>query len=981
MALVIGGYSSHMPSISFVIGPSRSGKTTTVLQHAAQLYQEDPFSEVLILVPTVRHADQIRRRLVQLCGVAFQLRVETIRQFSGSIVDSSVTVNADVANELLKRITHEAVKSGHAAYFAPIARTDGFHRSLSSAATELLQNDVDAEAFGEAAQATGDVQLQGLAALYRSYRRGLDEHQWRHPAELPSIAAAALATGTGVARLVLIDGFEAIREGELRLIKALAAKADVYITLDPDAGDRSSYAYASLNRRFPGALLVLTGKQSSPSLSVFAAEAIDREAELRGIARQIKQLLTDDPALRPSDCAITFRQVGPYLGLARQVFLEYDLPLDPAAGVKLRSRPLGVWLRRLIQLPRNDWRISDLSAVLSSGLVNQDRWGVGREELSLFVRRARRVGLWAGLESLAMNIDGLRTDAQNSEASPAMLQSADGVEKALVDLQALLNGATGAPSTHAAAIDQILFGQSPMVGTGARNTPGASAEMEALRGHLRSIGQTEEAFGLPTMSRGAFLALLEAKLEAPVIVLREAGGVLLAPMHTLHGLRFKHVLIGGLVEGEFPAPRASTTLLGQRARELLAASGLTLSPESRSSEDQLWASDQIRADGSLTLWRSRLNERGRPVTSSYYYTAIDAATLTIDVPTALTAASRRELAIACTQQWANGSTVRPPLPPSWNTVRTAVLVEQRRRSFGNAGAFEGAIDHGLVPQITSANAVWSASRLESYLTCGFQFFGGYGLKLHGIKQEMIDADAATRGIVIHEILQSALEPLIQAGDPLSSRTVEGAVAHLRASGPAIWQRAPQQYGFGHAGLWNLDMNVSFDQLEALLRREAEASDNLAITKVLGAETTFEGSIALEPPMRVMGIVDRIDQGESLTVVVDYKSGRPIERRELEAGKRIQLQLYSYLASMRTGASRMIARYAWVRPPKKEWDLDSAKPEDASLIQAVVGTAAAVRTNVERGNFQVAPSVQPCPSYCAMIHVCRVNEYTRWKSWS
>jgi RecB family exonuclease len=177
------------------------------------------------------------------------------------------------------------------------------------------------------------------------------------------------------------------------------------------------------------------------------------------------------------------------------------------------------------------------------------------------------------------------------------------------------------------------------------------------------------------------------------------------------------------------------------------------------------------------------------------------------------------------------------------------------------------------------------------------------------------------------------------------------------------------------------MNVSFDQLEALLRREAEASDTLAITKVLGAETELKGSIALEPPMRVTGVVDRIDQGAGLAVVVDYKSGRPIERRELETGKRVQLQLYSYLASIRTGASRMVARYAWVRPPKKEWDLDSARPEDASLIQAVVGTAAAVRANVEHGNFRVAPSVQPCPSYCAMIRVCRVNEYTRWKSWS
>ncbi len=974
-----------MPNHSLIIGPPQSGKTALLLGHAAERYAENPFSEVLIIVPTVRHADQVRRRLVDLCGIAFQLRVETMGQFSGSLIDPSSVVSADIADELLSRVATEATAGGGADYFAPIAQTNGFHRLLSSAVSDLMQEHIDPDLIAAAASATGDQALQGLARIYRAYTGSLKQRSWRHPAEVASIAADHINDGASVPPLVLVDGFEALREGELRLIEALATKADTHITMNPHAGDRSAHAHAALKHRLPVATEVVADHHPATSLAVFSAAATDREAQLRGIARQIKQLLTDHPSLRPSDCVITFRQVTPYLSLARQVFSEYDLPLDPAAAVKLRSRPLGVWFGRLMELQRNGWRVRDLAAVLSSGLINLDRWGIGRPEVATFVRHARRMRLWSGMESLQTAVEGLRDEAEATSTptllSKSMRDAADGVEQALADLQALLGASDDSPSGHAATVDHALFGPQALIDARARSTVGASTEMDALREYIREIAKTDDALGGTVVSRETFLATLGAKLDAPVVVLREAGGVLLAPMHTLHGLRFKHVVIGGLVEGEFPALRTATSLLGRSARELLAASGLPLPPEPRSSEDQLWASVRSRADESLTLWRSRLNERGRPAAPSYYFTAIECETLDIEPTIPATAASRRELAIASTQQWANGSKIRPLEDPSWATVRIAASVEQLRRSFGHAGQFEGSIEANLVPHLTSASASWSASRLESYLTCGFQFFGSYGLKLNDVDEEMAEADAATRGIVVHDILEDALKPFIAAKTPLTPDTVDKAIERLRANGPEIWTKAPQDRGFGHAGLWNLDQKPTFDQMEALLHREAEAGAALGIQKVFGVETNLAGSLPLDPPMHVSARVDRLDQGDNLAVIVDYKSGRPIQRRDLENGRLVQLQLYSYLASKQQGAQRLVARYGWLTPPKKEWDLDSSNPDDAQLIEDVLDTADKVRRQVDSGNFQVAPQVSSCPPYCAMIHVCRVNEFTRWKQWT
>ena len=81
----------------------------------------------------------------------------------------------------------------------------------------------------------------------------------------------------------------------------------------------------------------------------------------------------------------------------------------------MSARPLGAWLRRLMHLARDDWRLRDVVAVLSSGFVDRRRWGLSRGDLAAFARRARGNNLWAGLDALGRAVDGLRTDAEDPE--------------------------------------------------------------------------------------------------------------------------------------------------------------------------------------------------------------------------------------------------------------------------------------------------------------------------------------------------------------------------------------------------------------------------------------------------------------------------------------------------------------------------------------------------------------------------------------
>ena len=183
--------------------------------------------------------------------------------------------------------------------------------------------------------------------------------------------------------------------------------------------------------------------------------------------------------------------------------------------------------------------------------------------------------------------------------------------EAIEELRALLNQPPTPAADHARRLDDALFGANGLVPPSSRDLPGVNVEIDALRGYLRDFAASQEMLDGEPEPFALFAARLKREIDAPAVMLREAGGVLLAPMHTLHNLRFEFVALGGLIEGEFPARRTVTALLDD-ARETLSEVGLALPPAPRLAEDELWASVRTRADGALALWKTSLDERGRP---------------------------------------------------------------------------------------------------------------------------------------------------------------------------------------------------------------------------------------------------------------------------------------------------------------------------------------------------------------------------------
>ena len=986
-----------MSGLTIISGPPGSGKTERLVALAAQRVEADRFASTLVLVPTARHGDQFRRRVVERCGVALNLEVATLNLFSRRVADGSAVQPLDVAIELLQRATHEQIEAGGAARFGPIADTPGLHALLARAVTELVSAGVEPPAIVEAAGRAGSADHAALAAVYAAYRRLLEDREWRDPRETPTLAAEAVEDGRDVPGLALVDSFEFLSPRELALVAALARRTEVAIALDREGSERTRWTAQRLDALVAGAV-----HEELPSRAVTARvearSAFDAEAQLREIARSIKQTLAGDASLRPSDFAVVFRQATPQLTLARRVFAEYELPFDPAAGERLASRPFGAWVLQLLRLPAHDWRLTRIAALLRSAFLDRRAWGVEGDTVDHMLRVGRDQRLFAGRERLRELPIALRREADvraedgREDYAERLRAAADALERVAGGLEALLGGEPRTAGAWAAALDDALFGASGVVRATVDDYDSLDVEVAALRTNLDALRAIDESLGSTPITLAAFADELEARLQRPATLLREAGGVLFAPMHTLHGLRFAHVFVGGLAEGEFPAPRRSGALLDRRGRDVLLAGGLALPPEPRATEEELWATVASRADTSSSLWRPRLDEGGRPRAASWYWheAASTPGAASRDEPTAVApeaAASLRELAVSLSSRWHEGERRRPGDLDAWPlVVRVAAPIEQQRRSFGDAGAHEGDLAGIVAPsaveRLTGEDALWSASRLESYRTCAFQFFSSYALRLREVEDEHVEADAATRGTVVHEILEEALRPLAEAGRALVPETLDTAIARMREEGRRLWDSAPTRWTFGRAALWRFDWDETAEEIERLLRREAAENARLGVERIAGLESPLDGTAmpGIQPRLALRGNIDRVDAGPNLIQIVDYKTGRDIKRSDVDAGRRIQLQVYAIAAREQLGAERLVARYAYLRPPRREWALDTARPEDAALIEEVAGHADEVRRAVGAGDFRVNPQV-PCPSWCDFRHICRVNQFTRSKQWS
>jgi len=240
-----------------------------------------------------------------------------------------------------------------------------------------------------------------------------------------------------------------------------------------------------------------------------------------------------------------------------------------------------------------------------------------------------------------------------------------------------------------------------------------------------------------------------------------------------------------------------------------------------------------------------------------------------------------------------------------------------------------------------------------------------GLEPHTPPEE--GYDVRMLGSMLHMILEEVYG---------AASDLETCLALLPEKAQAVFERAPQEYGFRPTALWMVQQR----ELERRLRETIVALDEVSRGFTpFRMEARFgmgQPSLVLRTEageVRLHGYIDRLDTAPDGSLrVIDYKSsGATISAAHLKDGRRLQLPIYALAARDALGLGEVSSGFYW--------HIQSAEASSLKLEKFEGGVSAAYATavahvgkhvsGIRAGHFEPEPPVEGCPSYCPAVGFC------------
>jgi ATP-dependent helicase/DNAse subunit B len=298
-------------------GPAGSGKTFRILERFREALRRRD-SGVRLLTPTATMAQHLQNQVAREGFVFWPGLVQTLSRF----VDSFAAGMPLVSEPMLYFIVEQAASRVNRPEFAPVVRLPGFCAALARTMEELSSAGCDAERLAESMPRKGGSAPLGEAflAVYREVdeelrRRGLATRSQR----LAHAAEQIEREGLPAIRAIWLDGFYALPDPELAVIRAMCRHADVTIAL-PTAAITEPTRERLLAMGFVEE--PCTGQAAQPRTELCAAPSIEREAD--EIARRI---LEQASAGRPfRDMGVIVRSPELYQPVLRATLDRFGIP-------------------------------------------------------------------------------------------------------------------------------------------------------------------------------------------------------------------------------------------------------------------------------------------------------------------------------------------------------------------------------------------------------------------------------------------------------------------------------------------------------------------------------------------------------------------------------------------------------------------------------------------------------------------------------
>lgn len=840
--------------------------------------------------------------------------------------------------------------------------------------------------------------------------------------------------------MVFIYGFHESLPLELDLFEAICEHAGTVSSIIPDGLDQNIFRSRTDEGETPGsqpafdlssARTKITGLFSETGTlkdgNFFQIQTFpSRYAEVYRIATEISRLNANGTPL--SGIAVVYPDLRENLGLIEEVFSDFGISWNTAAGLKLSRLSVVQFLIGIAGLAATGHTRENIVLLVGSPFFRKGQVPGGTSYLN--ASEVDLVSRYAGIDGphpdWTKKLDWLHQQLQDPDKAknfPGIsIHSVERVREGMGILIPNLKSLSGTKiiQDHVQGFKAFL----KLWGIPYLNSVPDKhlAELEILAknkfgSHLDALSGAAWIYEDKPIDALGFFRLISVIAEESDIGRRQDDdGVAILGFRECPHQEFSVVFIGGLVEGTFP--RLTTRLPFTNSLENAKIGTRTLSEILR--EEQYYFIAALLSAQKNVYLSAPLADGEKPLLTSAFFERVRMRTGVLPWPEVCVKehiASRRTAAVMAGAGIRDDETCTAlgliPGSLGINDLVERINMERFYRRGACDSSYDGILSGNESIQAALAERygtehVYSPTSLETYANCPFAYFLSRVINLKALPEVEPNLSASDRGTAIHDVLSTFYRQWQSAGHNKIT------LASLNDATDLILRLANEElakYSF-QSPLWDAtrilmlgDRHTGPGYFERFLVHETDESDSPLVPALFeysfGMGTTESDDPASSPePVELVspdgerkafirGRIDRIDlTPDGNFLIYDYKSGAQHPKtKDIEAGTALQLPLYLLAFEKITSNHGVGGGYYMIRREVERSivladsaakDLMISRPRIsknfAGMIQHSQDCAFEYINGIQNGNFPLPREEKCLNAYCEFKRICRFDPY-------
>ncbi len=771
--------------------------------------------------------------------------------------------------------------------------------------------------------------------------------------------------------LVFIEGFSMFRLPETNLIKILTKVHDLSVVIFFDYFEKNNNLFGHLDEcynRFVEAgfkryeirpktendkfarhlnkyLFNYIGSNFKSKYDakeyVTLIEASDRIDEVRTIARVIKKIVNERPDIDLSKICVATYRPEKYTSLFREIFTIYGIPANITDRFYLERSPLVSSVISLLEIPINDYRVSEIIKVLLSPYFDFSSV-VGRElkaeNIYLASKELKIKGgkeTWYEKVKRRIEIINSKLEITNDQDEYEQLRKEKEVfESAFADFNDLMvkvvdkfdkpmTPSEFRDSLHGILSDLKVNEQILKVPRRIATQDEIERDARAYQKFIEVVDELLEVFEFNMMRRGKYslkyyVDLIKKALPRVRYNIRQkfGYGVYVTTLEETRGLNFDVMIIAGLVDTEFPSVYEPEVFLSEGLRKTKKMHKLD--------ERYLFYQGAVNFKSHLYLTYPKTDNDNELVRSRF----IDSLEQVIDFEIVDSSVFKDWIYSMDELYERYGRFLKFNL----ENLNAFDFIEQKfpklvqsyaiglKRVFDISKInisrsetheeiyleYEGVVKPSYEEEKRKLGEheerVFSISQIETYGKCPYRYFVErvLGLKKFEEIEELLTP--IERGILYHEVLYEFYTRWRETGK-LVRDDFEGALSLIKR----IAKEKAKEFEISHP-LWEIEKRDLERSVESFIKNEKEMHLDfkptyfeVAFGPKVGARKSSDKELSINDPIqlgrvKIQGKIDRIDIADGEFIIYDYKTGSAnVTQEQIERGIHLQIPLYIKIA--------------------------------------------------------------------------------------